>query len=60
MSAFVEMQQQEFSEEERGFAAVKHQRFVGTGFFDAITTTVTQGKSSVTAMEGSTETAQFH
>jgi isocitrate lyase len=60
MSAFVEMQQQEFSEEERGFAAVKHQRFVGTGFFDAITETVTQGRSSVTAMAGSTETEQFH
>ena len=60
MSAFVEMQQREFSEEERGFGAVKHQRFVGTGFFDAVTETVTQGKSSVTAMAGSTETEQFH
>ncbi|MBI2421356.1 MAG: isocitrate lyase [Candidatus Hydrogenedentes bacterium] len=60
MSGFVEMQQREFSAEERGFAAVKHQAFVGTGFFDAITNAVTEGKSSVTAMEGSTEAAQFH
>ncbi len=60
MSAFVEMQQEEFTEEERGFGAVKHQAFVGTGFFDAITNAVTDGQSSVTAMSGSTETEQFH
>jgi len=53
------MQQEEFTQEERGFNAVKHQAFVGTGFFDAITNAVSQGKSSVTAMDGSTETAQF-
>jgi isocitrate lyase len=60
MSAFVEMQQEEFSEEERGFSAVKHQRFVGTGFFDAITNIAGQGKSSVAALAGSTEAEQFH
>ncbi|MBI1318493.1 MAG: isocitrate lyase [Candidatus Hydrogenedens sp.] len=60
MSAFVEMQQEEFSEEERGFNAVKHQRFVGTGFFDAITNIAGQGKSSVAALAGSTEAEQFH
>ncbi len=59
MAAFVEMQQEEFNEEERGFGAVKHQSFVGTGFFDAITNAVTDGESSVTAMSGSTETEQF-
>jgi isocitrate lyase len=59
MTAFVEMQQEEFNQVEKGFAAVKHQAFVGTGFFDAVTNTVTQGRSSVTAMKGSTETEQF-
>jgi isocitrate lyase len=60
MSAFVEMQEEEFAEEKKGFRAVKHQAFVGTGFFDAITTIASQGKSSVTALAGSTEAAQFH
>lgn len=60
MSAFVEMQQEEFSQEELGFNAVKHQKFVGTGFFDEITNAVTAGKSSVTALAGSTEAEQFH
>ncbi len=57
MSAFVEMQQEEFTQEEMGFNAVKHQRFVGTGFFDAISSIC--GQTSVLAMEGSTETEQF-
>jgi isocitrate lyase len=60
MSAFVEMQQEEFAEVDNGFNAVKHQAFVGTGFFDAITNAVTEGESSVTAMSGSTEASQFH
>ncbi len=60
MTAFVEMQQEEFSQEELGFGAVKHQAFVGTGFFDAITNAVSDGESSVTAMSGSTESEQFH
>ena len=60
MSAFVEMQQEEFAEEAKGFGAVKHQSFVGTGFFDAITNAVSDGESSVTALGGSTEAEQFH
>ncbi len=60
MSAFVEMQEEEFREVENGFNAVKHQAFVGTGFFDAITNAVSDGESSVTALSGSTETEQFH
>ena len=60
MSAFVEMQEEEFREVENGFNAVKHQAFVGTGFFDAITNAVSEGESSVTALSGSTEAEQFH
>jgi len=60
MSAFVEMQQEEFAQESKGFGAVKHQAFVGTGFFDAITNAVSEGESSVTALSGSTEAEQFH
>ena len=60
MSAFVEMQEEEFREVEKGFNAVKHQAFVGTGFFDAITNAVSEGESSVTALSGSTEAEQFH
>jgi len=59
MSAFVDLQEREFALQERGFTAVKHQREVGTGYFDAVTTTVEQD-SSTTAMKGSTETEQFH
>jgi hypothetical protein len=39
---------------------VKHQRFVGTGYFDAVQQAITSGKASTTALEGSTEAAQFH
>lgn len=60
MSAFVELQNKEFAAADRGFTAVKHQREVGTGFFDAVTTVVTGGESSTTALTGSTEEAQFH
>jgi isocitrate lyase len=60
MTAFVEMQEEEFREVENGFNAVKHQAFVGTGFFDAITNAVSDGESSVTALSGSTEAEQFH
>jgi isocitrate lyase len=60
MSAYCKLQEQEFASEERlGYAAVKHQRFVGTGYFDAVQQIVTGGESSVTALEGSTEAAQF-
>lgn len=59
MSAFVELQQKEFAAAEIGFTAVKHQREVGTGYFDAVTQTIENGQSSTTALTGSTEEAQF-
>ncbi|TAL82337.1 MAG: isocitrate lyase [Rhodanobacter sp.] len=59
MSAFVELQEQEFASADRGFTAVKHQREVGTGYFDAVTQAIQQGQSSTTALSGSTEEAQF-
>ncbi|HKR78023.1 MAG TPA: isocitrate lyase [Rhodanobacter sp.] len=59
MSAFVELQEREFAAAERGFTAVKHQREVGTGYFDAVTQAIQQGQSSTTALKGSTEEAQF-
>ena len=60
MSAFVELQEREFAAAERGFTAVKHQREVGTGYFDAITQTIQGGQSSTVALKGSTEEEQFH
>jgi isocitrate lyase len=60
MSAFVELQEAEFAAAERGFTAVKHQREVGTGYFDAVTQAIQQGQSSTTALKGSTEEEQFH
>jgi len=59
MSAFVRLQEAEFASADRGFEAVKHQREVGTGYFDLVTTTI-ESDSSTTAMAGSTETEQFH
>jgi isocitrate lyase len=59
MSAFVELQEKEFAAAEKGFTAVKHQREVGTGYFDEITQVVTAGKASTTALHGSTEDEQF-
>jgi isocitrate lyase len=58
MTAFVEMQQAEFAAAEKGFTAVKHQREVGTGYFDAVTQTV-ERDASTTALHGSTEDEQF-
>ena len=60
MTAFVELQQKEFAAAERGFTAVKHQREVGTGYFDTITQTIQGGQSSTVALKGSTEEEQFH
>ena len=59
MSAFVELQQKEFAAAEKGFTAVKHQREVGTSYFDEITQVVTGGNASTTALHGSTEDEQF-
>jgi isocitrate lyase len=58
MSAFVEMQEKEFAAAEKGFTAVKHQREVGTGDLDAVTTTI-ERESSTAALKGSTEDEQF-
>ena len=58
MSAFVELQEKEFAAAERGFTAVKHQREVGTGYFDAVTTTI-EKEASTAALKGSTEDEQF-
>jgi len=60
MSAYCELQEKEFSSEsDFGYAAVKHQRFVGTGYFDAVQQVVASGESSTTALTGSTEGEQF-
>ena len=60
MSAYSRLQEKEFrSEQERGYEAVKHQRFVGTGYFDAVQQVIASGTASTTALEGSTEAAQF-
>jgi len=60
MAAYSELQQAEFAAESAGFSATRHQREVGTGYFDAVATAVSGGTSATTAMAGSTETAQFH
>jgi isocitrate lyase len=60
MSAFVELQEAEFAAADKGFTAVKHQREVGTGYFDAVTQAIQNGQSSTTALKGSTEEEQFH
>ena len=60
MGAYSEMQQREFAAQDNGFTAVRHQREVGTGYFDAVSVAISAGRSSTTAMAGSTETEQFH
>ena len=60
MTAYSRLQEKEFSREaEYGYQAVKHQRFVGTGYFDALTQVIAGGLASTTALEGSTEQEQF-
>ncbi|WP_332693742.1 isocitrate lyase [Halalkalibacter lacteus] len=59
MGAYSELQQAEFASEDRGYTATRHQREVGTGYFDEISQAVTGGTSSTTALKGSTEEAQF-
>ena len=59
MAAYSELQQREFANEARGYTATRHQREVGTGYFDAVAQTISNGQSSTTAMHQSTETAQF-
>jgi isocitrate lyase len=59
MPAYVKLQRQEFEAVSKGYDAVKHQRFVGTAYFDDISQVISGGLSTTTAMEGSTEKAQF-
>jgi isocitrate lyase len=60
MAAYARLQEEEFAQERiHGYRAVKHQKFVGTGFFDKLMTTISSGHTSVTALDGSTEEEQF-
>jgi len=59
MTAFVELQEAEFAAAQKGFTAVKHQREVGTGYFDLVTTTIQGSQASTTALKNSTEDEQF-
>ena len=59
MAGFSQLQQREFALQEHGFKAVKHQSFVGTGYFDVVQNVIQQGASSTVAMLNSTEAAQF-
>ena len=59
MAAYADFQQREFASEADGYTATRHQREVGTGYFDAIAQAVSEGKSSTTALSGSTEEEQF-
>jgi isocitrate lyase len=60
MAGFSELQEREFTLQADGFKAVKHQSFVGTGYFDSVQNVVMQGQSSTGALKGSTEEAQFN
>ena len=59
MAAYSRLQQKEFDSEKEGYTATKHQREVGTSYFDAVSNTISSGESSTTAMKDSTETEQF-
>ena len=60
MAAYSRLQEAEFAlQDQFGFSAIKHQQFVGTGYFDELTSILSQRKSSTTALSGSTEEAQF-
>ena len=59
MTAYSALQQQEFASESDGYTATKHQKEVGTTYFDAVSNTISSGESSTTAMKDSTETDQF-
>ncbi|HEV7241247.1 MAG TPA: isocitrate lyase [Thermoanaerobaculia bacterium] len=59
MSAYSRLQQSEFAAEADGYTATRHQREVGTGYFDEVAKVISSGESSTTALEGSTEAAQF-
>jgi isocitrate lyase len=60
MAAYSRLQQAEFAAESRGYTAIRHQREVGTSYFDAVAMTLSAGRSATTAMGASTEAEQFH
>jgi isocitrate lyase len=60
MSAYVRLQQREFASEKDGYTATRHQREVGTGYFDQVLMAITSGQASTGALKGSTEAEQFH
>ena len=60
MAAYVELQEAEFAAEKDGYTAARHQREVGAGYFDAVNQAIAGGRSSLSALDGSTEQAQFH
>ncbi len=60
MTAYVKLQEAEFASEKYGYTATRHQREVGTGYFDEVTQVIQGGASSTTALTGSTEEEQFH
>jgi isocitrate lyase len=59
MAAYAQLQETEFERARDGYSAVRHQRFVGTGYFDEIAQVIASGASSTVALAGSTEEAQF-
>jgi isocitrate lyase len=59
MAAYSELQQAEFASEAAGYTATRHQREVGTGYFDLVAQTIAGGEASTTALAGSTEADQF-
>ena len=59
VKAYVELQQKEFAMEDDGFTSVKHQREVGAGYFDTVSTIISEGDASTLALTGSTEEEQF-
>jgi isocitrate lyase len=59
MAAYSELQQAEFDSEQHGYTATRHQREVGTGYFDEVTKVISEGVSSTLALENSTEAQQF-
>ena len=60
MTAYSRLQEAEFASEERGYTATKHQREVGTGYFDEVAQAISGGLASTLALVGSTESEQFH
>ena len=59
MAAYCELQEEEFASEVHGYSATRHQREVGTGYFDQVASVISGGVSSTMALEQSTESAQF-